>query len=639
MTETAVPAQTDPQPEAQPAGADPEPAEQRARTGLLLAYLRPHWPAMLLGLLLGLVANAAGLATPLVTKWVLDTLGTGGSLARPVTVLLALVVVGAAISLWQWMLMGGIAERVVLDARAGVIRRYFVARIDQLTRRSGGELVTRATSDPGLLHQASGSLVGLINGAVALLGTLVLMGTLDVVLLGITMIAVVAVAVLMGLLLPSIGRAQEAAQESVGRLGGALEGSLRAIRTVKASRAEQRQATLITTHAEDSARHGIHAARRAALVWTTSWTGIQLAVIVILGFGAARAERGLIEVSTLIAFLLYAFQLMGPISELTQNMTAMQAGIAAAGRLREIEAIAVEPGGPAAGTAPAGQAAPGHAARAEPPRSAAVLAFRGVTARYAPGVPPAVRDIDLEIPRVGHTAIVGPSGAGKTTLFSLLLRFLEPERGRLLLDGRAYPDHTPGEIRGRLAYVEQEAPVVPGTIGDNLRFTHPDATDAELWAALRAVDLHDKVVALDLGLDTPLTATTVSGGERQRIALARAVLRTPDVLLLDEATSQVDGLTEAAIARCVRQRAASGAVVTIAHRLSTVLDADQIVVMDRGRIRAVGDHATLLHGDELYRDLVASLRIGTSGTAPAPEVGGRTGSGTLLLPLDRLPQE
>ncbi|WP_331461006.1 ABC transporter ATP-binding protein [Micromonospora tarapacensis] len=587
------------------------------------------------------MANAAGLATPLVTKWVLDTLGTGGSLARPVAVLLTLVVVGAAITLWQWMLMGGVAERVVLEARAGVIRHYFAARIDQLTRRPGGELVTRATSDPGLLHQASGSLVGLINGAVALVGTLVLMGTLDVVLLGITLVAVVAVAVLMGLLLPSIGRAQEAAQESVGRLGGALEGSLRAIRTVKASRAEQRQATLITTHAEDSARHGIHAARRAASVWTISWTGIQLAVIVILGFGAARAERGLIEVSTLIAFLLYAFQLMGPISELTQNMTAMQAGIAAAGRLREIEAIAVEPGGTPAATVPAGHAGlAGHAGRPEPPRAgAAVLAFRGVTARYAPGVPPAVRDIDLEIPRVGHTAIVGPSGAGKTTLFSLLLRFLEPEQGRVLLDGRPYPDHSPGEIRGRLAYVEQEAPVVPGTIGDNLRFTHPDATDSELWAALRAVDLHDRVGALDLGLDTPLTATTVSGGERQRIALARAVLRTPDVLLLDEATSQVDGLTEAAIARCVRQRAASGAVVTIAHRLSTVLDADQIVVMDRGGIRAVGDHATLLHGDELYRDLVASLRIGTSGTAPAPEVGGRTGSGTLLVPLDRLPQE
>ncbi|MER5453264.1 ABC transporter ATP-binding protein [Micromonospora sp. NPDC002389] len=626
-----------------PIATEPEPTAPRARTRLLLTYLRPHWPAMLVGLLLGLVANAAGLATPLVTKWVLDTLGAGESLARPVAVLLVLVVVGAAISLWQWILMGRIAERVVLDARTGVIRRYFAARIDQLTHRSGGELVTRATSDPALLHQASGSLVGLTNGALALVGTLVLMGALDLVLLGATMVAVVVVAVLMGLLLPSIGRAQEAAQESVGRFGGALEGSLRAIRTVKASRAEQRQTSALTTHARDAAEHGLRAARRSALVWTISWTGIQLAVIVILGVGAARAERGLIEVSTLIAFLLYAFGLMGPISELTQNLTAMQAGIAAAGRLREIEAVEVEPGSsPTTTTAAAPEPVPAVVTAGYRDPAGPVLTLRGVTARYAPSAPPAVRDIDLEIPRVGHTALVGPSGAGKTTLFSLLLRFVEPEHGELLLDGGRYADHTPAQIRGRLAYVEQEAPVVPGTIGDNLRFTHPDATDDELWTALRAVNLHEKVSGLALGLDTPLAATTVSGGERQRIALARAVLRTPDVLLLDEATSQVDGLTEAVVSRCVRQRAQEGAVVTIAHRLSTVLDADQIVVMERGRIRAVGDHATLLRTDALYRDLVASLRIGTAEpvpAGPAPDTDGRTGSGTLLVPFERLPQE
>ncbi|GAA0376243.1 ABC transporter ATP-binding protein [Micromonospora gifhornensis] len=620
---------------ATPTRIEPQPPTQRARTGLLLTHLRPHWPAMLVGLVLGLFANAAGLAAPLVTKWVLDALGAGEPLARPVTVLLMLVVVGAVISLWQWILMGRIAEAVVLDARTGVIRRYLAARIDQLTRRPSGELVTRATSDPALLHQASGSLVGLTNGALALIGTLVLMGTLDLVLLGVTMVAVFVVAVLMGLLLPTIGRAQEAAQESVGQLGGILEGTLRAVRTVKASRAEQRQTEALTTHAREAARHGLRAARRSALVWTISWTGIQFAVIVILGVGAVRAERGLIEVSTLIAFLLYAFGLMGPIGDLTQNLTAMQAGIAAAGRLREIEALAAEPGSVPAEVGPAGRPQDGGAP-AEP-----VLALRGVTARYAPGAPPAVRDIDLEIPRVGHTALVGPSGAGKTTLFSLLLRFLEPEHGDLLLDGRRYVEHTPAQIRGRLAYVEQETPVLPGTIGDNLRFTHPDAADDELWAALRAVDLHEKVAGLELGLDTPLAATTVSGGERQRIALARAVLRTPDVLLLDEATSQVDGLTEAVVSRCVRQRAQQGAVVTIAHRLSTVLDADQIVVLEGGGIRAVGDHATLLRTDELYRDLVASLRIGTAtGTVTtAPEADEGNGSGTLLVPHDRLPQE
>ncbi|MGW4502523.1 ABC transporter ATP-binding protein [Micromonospora sp. NPDC004336] len=589
------------------------PALPRLRT--LASFLTPHKRTMLLGLGLGLAANAAGLATPMVTKWVLDTLGTGGSMARPIGVLLALVVVGAAISLWQWRLLGTLAEHIVLDARASIVRHYFRARVGDLQRRPTGELVTRATSDTQLLREASGSIVGLVNAGIALVGTLVLMGVLDLFLLGCTIVAVLVVAAVMGALMPRIATAQAAAQESMGRLGGALEGALRAIRTVKASRAEARSAERIVADARQAAAHSVRAARVTASVWTIAWTGIQLAVIAILGIGAWRAQRDLLEISSLIAFLLYTFQLMGPITELTQNTTALQAGIAAAGRIREVETIATEPAGPLPGPAERPRT-PG----AQRPVADAVLVFRGVTARYGPDAPEAVRDIDLVVPRRGHTAIVGPSGAGKTTLFSLVLRFLEPERGHLLLDGRPYAELGHDEVRARLAYVEQETPVVPGTIRDNLRFTHPDATEEEIRAVLRAVRLDDKIDSLPDGLDTSLSSTEVSGGQRQRIALARAMLRTPDVLLLDEATAQVDGLTEAALQECVRQRAAAGAVVTIAHRLSTVLDADRIVVMEHGRIRAQGTHAELLAGDDLYRRLVAALRIAAEEHAvPADE--------------------
>ncbi|MGS2618399.1 ABC transporter ATP-binding protein [Micromonospora sp. LZ34] len=580
------------------ASSSPDVALPRLRT--LASFLTPHKRTMLLGLLLGLAANAAGLATPMVTKWVLDTLGAGQSMARPIGVLLVLVVVGAAITLCQWRLLGTLAEHIVLDARAAIVRRYFRARVGDLQRRPTGELVTRVTSDTQLLREASGSIVGLVNAGIALLGTLVLMGVLDLFLLGCTIVAVIVVAAIMGALMPRIAAAEAAAQESMGQLGGALEGALRAIRTVKASRAEARLGERIVADARQAAAHSVRSARVTATVWTIAWTGIQLAVIAILGIGAWRAQRDLLEISSLIAFLLYAFQLMGPITELTQNTTALQAGVAAAGRIREIEAIDTEPAAPVA--APAQQVA---AADAEQP----VLVFRDVTARYGPDAPPAVRGVDLTIPRRGHTAIVGPSGAGKTTLFSLILRFLEPEHGQLLLDGRPYASYRHDEVRARLAYVEQETPVVPGTIRDNLRFTHPDATEAELREVLRAVRLDEKVDSLPDGLDTSLSSTEVSGGQRQRIALARAMLRTPEVLLLDEATAQVDGLTEAALHECVRRRAAAGAVVTIAHRLSTVLDADRIVVMEDGRIRAQGTHPELLAGDDLYRRLVEALRI------------------------------
>jgi ATP-binding cassette subfamily B protein len=565
---------------------------------ILRSFARPHLGTLALGLVLALAGSATSLATPLVTKWVLDSLGASASLAGPIGALLALFVLGAAIWIGQWTLLGTLGERVVLEARESMVRRFLRATVPGLTRRPAGELVTRVTSDTVLLREAvSSSLVGLVNGVVMLVGTLVLMAVLDLVLLATTVAAVVVVIVLFAVLMPGIAKAQERAQEHVGRLGGVLETALRAIRTVKASRAEERMAAGILGHAGEAMRHSVRGVRREAVAWTIAWSGIQLATIVILGVGAWRVGLGLLEVSTLIAFLLYAFGLMEPIMELSQNLTALQAGIAAAKRIRQVEEFEQETAG-------------GEVASLDPPAGhGPVLELRAVTAGYGPGRAPAVRDVDLVVPARGHTAIVGPSGAGKTTLFALVLRFLEPQAGEIFLAGRPYREQSPAEVRARLAYVEQETPVVPGTVADNLRFTHPDATDDELWAALERVRLRESVEALDGGLEAVLTSSSLSGGQRQRIALARALVRTPEVLLLDEATAQVDGITEAAVHDVIQEQALRGAVVTVAHRLSTVVDADTIVVMEGGRIRARGTHHELLASDELYRGLVAALRV------------------------------
>ena len=254
-------------------------------------------------------------------------------------------------------------------------------------------------------------------------------------------------------------------------------------------------------------------------------------------------------------------------------------------------------------------------------RRGPLLRFDRVGFGYDPDRP-VVSDIELEIPRHGQLAIVGPSGSGKTTLISLLLRFVEPDQGRILLDSRPYADHSPAEVRTRIAYVEQETPVLPGTIRENVAFTHPDATDQEIRAALESVRLTDLVDRLPDGLDSQLNGSAISGGQRQRIALARAILRSPDLLILDEATAQIDALTEAAVTDCVAALAKDRAVLTIAHRLSTVLDADTIVVLNEGRIRAIGDHRELLATDELYRELVAALRIADRTETIAPIDGG-----------------
>lgn len=595
----------------------PEPAPGPERSGrerlrILLGFVRPHRRTLALGLVLGLLATAMSLATPMVTKWVLDTLSTGASLGGPVVWLLALMVVGSVVGLFQWILLGRLAEDVVYEARSSIVTRYLRAKVGAITSKPAGELVTRVTSDTLLLREAtSNSLVSLVNGFISLVGTLVLMAVLDLTLLGSTVVAIVVVAVAMGLLLPGIGKAQHRTQEAVGRLGGAVEGAVRAVRTVKASGAEERQGKKILGDAQEARRHAVTAVKTEAVAWTVSWGGIQLAIIVILGLGAWRVSQDLLAVSSLVAFLLYAFNIVGPISELTQAFTTLQSGLAAAERIREVGTMELEEDDEAphpASTPRAGLDVRDGATRP-------VLVLDGVTAGYAEGTP-VVHDVTLEVPRRGHVALVGPSGAGKTTLLSLLLRFLEPTGGEVRLDGVPYPELTHAQVRARFAYVEQETPVVPGTIRENLLFSRPDATDAEVRAVLEAVRLAADLDALPDGLDTSLVSSAVSGGQRQRIALARALLKEPDVLLLDEATSQVDGLTEAAIHDAIRSHTRRGAVVTVAHRLSTVLDADRILVMEGGRVRASGTHEELHATDELYRDLVAALRIAVDDPEP-----------------------
>ncbi|MFE9469011.1 ABC transporter ATP-binding protein [Streptomyces virginiae] len=613
----------------------PRAAFDAPRLRTLWSFARPHRGTLAVGLLLALAGSALGLATPMITKWVLDALNDSASLTGPVTALFVLLVVGAAVSYRQWCMLGAVGERVVLEARESMVRRFLRATVPALTRRPTGELVTRVTSDTVLLREAAAqSFVGLVNGAVMLVGSLVLMGVLDLVLLGTTMAAVAVTAALFALLMPGIGEAQQRSQEHIGRLGGLLEGTLRAIRTVKVSRAEERAAERIMADARSAAEYGIRAVRQEALAWTVAGSGIQLAIIAILGVGAWRVGEGKLEVSSLIAFLLYAFTLMEPVTTLSQNLTSLQAGMAAAERIRQTSDLTAEGEGEDTTGAPGRGAPTGRPADCDTGTQVPVLELRGVSAAYGPDAAHAVTDVRLAVPRRGHTAIVGPSGAGKTTLFSLVLRFLEPVDGELFLNGRPYRDYSHSELRARLAYVEQDTPVVPGTLRDNLLLARPDATEEELRRVLCDVRLTEKVEALDEGLDSPLSSAHVSGGERQRIALARALLRTPEVLLLDEATAQLDGLTEAAVQDCIRSRAATGAVVTVAHRLSTVVDADLIVVMEAGRIRARGTHEELLETDALYRELVAALRLATTTGAegaqgPGPGSGGlvRSGSG------------
>lgn len=584
-------------------------AEDVPRSRILWELIRPHLPRFAMAAVAGLISSAARLGTPLATKEILDSVYAGGQTFIPILILVGLVIVGAGSQWWQMMALGAMSEGVVYDARRRMNLRYLYARLIPLQRNPVGELVTRVTSDSVLLREAaSSSIVGGVNGLVMLVGALVMMTILDPLMVLITIGAVVVLGVLFRYILPSIARSQQLAQQAVGELGAELDGNLRAIKSIKVAVAEERVRSRLDGIAAHSRDLNMAAVRRQALAVTISWTGVQVSILILLAVGGARVAHGEMTVSTLIAFLLYAFQIGDPISQLTTSLTGLQAGVAAARRIREIDELPSEPDSPEARAAAARE---GNDRRPDHDEHDAGVRLRGVHAGYADS-DPVLSGIDLHLPRRGHVAVVGPSGAGKTTLLSLLLRFLEPASGELHLGGQAYQDVSVPGTRTSFAYVEQESPLIPGTLRDNLLLINTEATDDQMYAVLDRLSLRRVVDKLPAGLDSEISAATLSGGQRQRVAVARALLADRPVLLLDEATAQVDALTEDAVHRAILERARSGLVITIAHRLSTVVDADEIIVLEDGRVIAQGTHVELVNTSPLYCDLLAALRIPTT---------------------------
>jgi len=631
----------------------------RATFRQLVPFLLEHRTVLIVVAILSIIGAVATLAQPLLVGQVIAQVEAGGGLGLLVWGIIALVVAASVISGFQHYLLQRTGTAVVYSSRRQLVARILHPPIREFDARRTGDLVSRVGTDTTLLYAVlTQGLADAVGNSLIFIGALVAMALIDPLLL-LAIVVVIGVSITGVVVLSGrIRRATGEQQEKVGELASSVERAVSSIRTVRAAGATEREVTEITGVATDAYGVGVRIAKVSALVVPVAGIALQVSLLVVLGVGGYRVASGAIEVASLVTFILFLFLLVGPLGSFFGAITSVNQALGALGRIQEILNLPTEDADDARLAASVSAASPArspqHAAGAGADEQIAAIEFRDVWFRYPEAVVAArrkaetearavlesahvdtsaialpsgtedatddasaapaeastdagdvLRGVSFRVPRGSRVAIVGPSGAGKSTTLALIERFYDPTGGAILLGGADIRTLPREELRAQLGYVEQDAPTLAGTIAQNLRLASPEATDADCERVLEAVNLTEVLERSPLRLQAPVgeNGVMLSGGERQRLAIARALLAAPPILLLDESTSSLDGLNEQRMRDAIDAVAADRTLLVIAHRLSTVVDSDLIVVMQNGEVIGQGTHGELVESTPLYRDL------------------------------------
>jgi ATP-binding cassette subfamily B protein len=632
----------------------------RAKFSNLFPYLLEHRRVLVVVVILSVIGAAATLGQPLLVSQVITRVTEGDTMGLLVWALVGLVVASALISGFQHYLLQRTGEGVVLSSRRQLVSRMLRLPIAEFDTRRTGDLVSRVGSDTTLLRAVlTQGLVEAIGGSLTFVGALIAMIIIDPLLLALTLAVVIIAVTVVTVLSRRIRVASRKAQAKVGELAAAVERAISSVRTVRAANATDREVAEVDVAAVGAWQMGIRVAKISALVVPVAGIAMQVAFLTVLGVGGYRVADGAITVASLVSFILFLFLMIMPLGQAFGAISSVNAALGALGRIQEIIVL------PSEGENDR-DIAPLHSKSAEAgtllKKSKNALTFQKVSFSYplpvvtddeqteiddvaeavaraerkeatrslsssrsdatrspgssrserieTPAAEPDVATVILSgvsfaLPHGQRTALVGPSGAGKSTILNLIERFYDPTSGVIKLGSVDIRELTREDLRSQIGYVEQDAPVLAGSLADNLRIAKPDATDDECRAVLKEVNLSSIVKRSRDGINAAVgeEGIMLSGGERQRLAIARALLAAPPILLLDESTSSLDGANEQMMREAIDRVSIDRTLLIIAHRLSTVVDCDQIIVLENGKVVGIGTHSELVKSTPLYRDL------------------------------------
>ncbi|WP_339668443.1 ABC transporter transmembrane domain-containing protein [uncultured Roseovarius sp.] len=580
-------------------GADLLDREKSKHVGALAElwpFLRPYRKLLTAAILALVITASVALMLPLAVRRVVDNFSAenGAILDQyfaAAVLIAALLAVGTGM---RYLLVTRLGERVVADIRKAVFDRVIGMSPAFFERLMTGEVLSRITTDTTLILSVIGSSV-----SIALRNLLILIGGMGLMMLTSAKLTGLVLLIVPLVIVPilTLGRRMRVLsrenQDWIAQSSGNASEALLSVQTVQAFTHESESRARfadVTERSHDAARRRVNTrALMTVIVIFLVFTGI----VGVLWIGARDVRAGGMTAGSLVQFVIYAVMVAGAVAALSEIWGELQRAAGATERLVELlqaEDPVRDPAGPLAVPRPV---------RGE-------IAFEDVHFAYPsrPGIP-ALDHVTLTI-RPGETvALVGPSGAGKTSVIQLIQRFYDPDAGRITLDGVALSDMARHDFRRDLALVPQDPVIFAASARDNIRFGRLDATEAEIEAAARAANAHEFILRLPDGYDTYVgeRGVMLSGGQKQRIAIARAILRDAAVLLLDEATSALDAESERAVQSAVDAMARTRTTIIVAHRLATVKKADRIVVMDQGRIVAQGTHDSLVAENGLYARL------------------------------------